>query len=596
MISAVAASFVRGWGALSAALAVFAVALSAPVPVYAGVPYTLLPADEGGLAELLEDRVIDTLQYEQLLTFYALPLSVPRGELVYLTLVFPEIADMIPASYEELSAYQPFDNRGIQRFFDDYPVIAGFEPILRFNVAEPASSRGEVVVGINRSRIDALTGHRARFRFKGGIVSADGGLTLCDSAALWQTRRVDVSYGGVNAHIGNFKRPIPGELALGGFSTLASLMELTDGELGSVAANWLYGGSNTWNGVAVDMREIPGVPAVGVGAFCHIRPGEVGGGGGVDVRVGKRSRVFAGFTGFRLGAEAADAADNGGGVYGNDVNDGNDDGGDDGGGDSGGKSVVTSNYLLAHLYAEYKAGGFRATAETAVPLGEENFLPALSVRLNYRVKGSSAEYHIVSYPADFHAPMSYLKKQLFAEIGERKPSTSSIRKHALRTTVPFLDGAVKLIPELDFTESGGVRRIYGRTQACARVGLADIAVKHASKMFAAGADSMLHTTSASINLQTNYPVEIRAAFQSAYGHRKNTKNTYAFEVPLTAIPSAVITPYIRGKYALTNEYWFGLKSEFHLYKKTWTGVTVETPVNVKGEGDVYVKIASSYSF
>jgi len=556
-----------------------------------------LPEDEDGLAELLSERAIDTLQYEQLLAFYALPLSVPRGELGYLAAVFPDIADMIPIDSEELSDYQPFDNRQIRRLFNDYPALAGFEPILRFNAAAaPSESNGEVVVGINRSSINALRGHRTRFRRKGGILSAEGGLAFSDSAAMWQSRRIDISYKGVNAHIGNFKQPMPGELAAGRFTPLSSLTESADGKMSDVAANWLYGGSSVWNGVSVDVGEIRGAPALGLSAFCHLRPAEVGWGAGANLSVGKRSRVFAGLTGFLLDAAADTGAADGYGVYAD--GDGDDDGMNDGGEAAGKnvvKSVVTNEYFYAHLFAEYKTKSVRASAEVAVPLIEDRLTAALSTRLNYRVKGSSVEYHAIFYPGGDAFPMSRLKKQLLAEAGGKEPSPQ-IQKHAVRMTVPFISDAVKLIPELDFTESDGVKRIRGQAEARARIGGADIAAAHTAKIFTTGADSVLHTSSVSINCKTPYPVEIRASFQSVCGYYKNSRNTYALETPTTLIPSAVVAPYVRGKYILTNEYWVGVKSEFHLYKKTWTGVTLELPVNVKGADNVYIKVSSSYSF
>jgi hypothetical protein len=555
-----------------------------------------LPADEDGLAELLSERAIDTLQYEQLLAFYALPLSVPRGELGYLAAVFPDIADMIPIDSEEISDYQPFDNRQIRRLFNDYPALAGFEPILRFNAAAPSESNGEVVVGINRSGINALRGHRMRFRRKGGILSAEGGLAFSDSAALWQSRRIDISYKGVNAHIGNFKQPMPGELAAGRFTPLSSRMELTDGKINDAAANWLYGGSGAWNGLSVDVDKIWGAPMLGASAFCHLRPAEAGWGAGANLSVGKRSRVFAGYTGFWLGSAADAGAPEGYGVYAD--GDGDDDGMNDGG-DAAGKnivkSVVTNEYFYAHLFAEYKAKSVRAAAEAAVPLAKEGVTAALSLRLNYRVKGSSAEYHAVFYPEDGAFPMSRLKKQLLAEAGE-KESSPPLQKHAVRMTIPFISDAVKLMPELDFAGSGGVKRIRGQAEARARLGGADVAAAHTAKIFTTGADSVLHTSSVSINCKTPYPVEIRASFQSACGYYKNSRNTYALEAPAAFIPSTVIAPYIRGKYVLINEYWLGIKSEFHLYKKTWTGVTLEIPVNVKGADNVYIKVSSSYSF
>jgi len=576
---------VRGFIALAAAVMILSPAGVSALPIE-------LPADEDDLAELLSARVIDTIQYEQLLAFYALPLSVPKGELGYLALLFPDVAEMMPATFEELSEYQPFDNKQIRRLFNDYPALEGFEPILRFNdAAAPGESNGEVVVGINRSSVSALRGHRIRFRRKGGLLSADGGLALSDSAALWQSRRLDVSYGGVKAHIGNFKQPVPGELAFGRFAPLSSLMELTDGNVSDAAANWLYGGSGAWNGGSVDVREIWGDIDAGASAFCHLRPSEIGGGAGADLKIGKRTKVFAGFTGFGLGTAADAGAEGGHGFY----VDSETDGVDDGVG-SGGQTVVTNGYYYAHLYAEYKAKSIRAAAETVVPLAKESLAPALSLHMNYSVKGSSAEYHAILYPKDFAAPMSRLKKQLLAEIGEKDPSSPSMQKHAVRATVPFIADAVKLIPELDFASSGGVKRIHGQAQLLARVGGAVVAVRHTAKIFATSTDSALHSSYASINYQTAYPLAVRASFQSAYGYYKNPRNTYSLETPTTVIPSTVIAPYVRGRYVLTNEYWLGIKSEFHLYKKTWTGVTLEIPVNVKKEENVYVKVSSSYSF
>jgi len=245
----------------------FAAALIALSPAIVSALPPQLPADEDGLEELLSSRAIDTVQYEQLLAFYALPLSVPRGELAYLAQVFPDIADIMPASFEEISAYQPYDNMQIRRFFNDYPALEGFEPILRFNAsAEPERAGGEVVVGINRSSIEALRGHSIRFRRKGGLLSAEGGLALSDSAALWRSRLIGVSYGGVGVHIGNFKQPMPGELIAGRFAPLSSLMELTGGKADGGGADWLYGGAAAWNGISVGVKEIWDFGAAGLGA------------------------------------------------------------------------------------------------------------------------------------------------------------------------------------------------------------------------------------------------------------------------------------------------------------------------------------------
>jgi len=331
------------------------------------------------------------------------------------------------------------------------------------------------------------------------------------------------------------------------------------------------------------------------GAFCHLRPAETGGGVWAGANFGKSARAFAGVSGFRLGS-SADADTDGGAEEGPEAYS-DDDGviADDIGGGSG-KSVAANEYVYAHLYAECGANGLRAAAEAVAPLSEESPAAAMSLRLNCRIKGSSAEYRAVFYPADDVFPMSRLRKQLFSEIGVKEPPQSPVWKHAVRMAAPFISDAVKLASELDFAESGGVKVIHGAAEARARAGGAAVTVKHTAKIFASGADSALHTSRASINCLTPYPVEIRASFQSVYGYYKNPRHTYALEIPLTFIPSAVVAPYVRGKYVSVNEYRLGIKSEFHLYKKTWTRTELEIPAGVKGAGNVYIKASSSYSF
>ncbi|MCL2218444.1 MAG: hypothetical protein FWC23_00415 [Chitinispirillia bacterium] len=557
----------------------------------------LLPPEEAGLIPLLEAEVIDTFQYEQLLIYYALPLSVPQGELARLAEIFPDIEDMMPTA-EQLEGYRPYDNRQIQRLFNDFPALADLEPVLRFNESlSKAGANGEIVVGINRSPVSELRGHRVRFRRSGGIVSADGNLALSDSGALWQGRRVDFSFKGkavpaakgqggkgrqlstgakapggkikqsspvIKTQIGNFRQPVPGELFWGRFSPL------TAAERADVETNWLYGGTNTWNGAALDVRGLPGAPMLGAGAFWHARPGERGAGGAVDWQANRQLKMVLGLTGFEIAGEE-DA------IY------------------------------TAHLYGEYKGKIWRAVLESGLPLGQDNIIPALSLRINYRIRESSAQYRFISYPEDMNAPMSRVKRQLLTEAGEKMPAALSqplqspaVQKHSLRMTVPVsvpLADMMRFIPDMEFTSGGGVvRRVQGRAELRARVGAADAAVKHTYRIFAMGIDSVSHTSSASVSLQTGYPLEIRASGQSAYGHYGDVRNTYALELLYTALPNAVITPFVRGRYVSAHEYWFGLKSEIHLYKKTWTGITVEAPVNVKGAEGAYIKGSASYSF
>ena len=565
-----------------------------------------LPDDEGGLAALLEENAIDTFQYEQLLVYYALPLSVPQGELALLVQAFPDIEGLIPDN-SQIEDYQPFDNRQIQRLFGDFPALAGFEPVLRFNAAAPPllPLSGEIIFGINKSGIDELKGQRVRFRQKSPFISTEGGVSLSDSGALWNSRRVDLRLGSVNAQIGNFKQPIPGELAFGVFSPT--------GGGASISSNWLYATSNSWNGLSVNMAQIPLLPSFAASAFYHIRERERGAGGAVSFRHGKNFTASAGVSGFDILDNISNNINNNNYDINNNniADDNNIDGGDYESGEYDTDTAQTFNntqvnkYLYTiYTYCEYKSKQWRAAAESSLPLDGKSRSPALSFRLNYKIKESSAEYRLVSFPADFNAPMSRAKKQTLAEIGEKitPPSAQSpaAQKHSLRMSIPLavpLAAMTKLTPEVDFTESGGaVRRVYGRAELRARAGVGDFALKHSSKIFTAEADSMLHTSSASVYLQADYPIEVRATGQSAYGYYKNARHAYTFELICTALPGAEIAPFISGKYVTKHEYRLGLKTELHLYKKIWTGITIEIPVNVKGADNAYIKGSSSYAF
>jgi hypothetical protein len=529
-----------------------------PAAAAAQAPFPQLPPNESGLAEMLESGDIDSAGYGQLLAFYALPLSVPRGEMGYLALAFPEAADFLPATPEELAEYEPYDAKQLKRLFSDYPALGLFEPILRFNAAE-ARSPGEVAVGFNRSRASAPSGRRARFRWGDGAFSAEGAVTLDDSAALWQSRRAAASRKGAVAQVGNFKRRMPGaEMATGAFAPSAPLPETAAGG-GFVAENYLYGGSAAWNGASLDIRELPGAAWAGAGAFCHLRPGETGWGAEAAARAGKQASFSAAAVGFN------------------------------------GRNFAL---LSAGYRADGKKGGAgvcEIAAVAAAPLSGENRAPALTLRLSHRAKGAAAEYALISFPANFDAPNSREKKKLLAETGEKDP-TAPLLKHAFKTAVPLAGGAAKLLPELDFASSGGVRRIRAQVEARANAGGAAISARHAAKIFPQNADSALHASSAAVNYRPNYPAGVNARFQCAYGGGKKTNAECSAEFPVTAIPNAVVTPYARGKIASENEGWLGVKCEVHLYKKTWTAASAEAPVNTKGERGVYVKVASSYSF
>ncbi|MCL2689258.1 MAG: hypothetical protein FWE57_05355 [Chitinispirillia bacterium] len=521
-----------------------------------------LPTDERDLVMLLEEELIDTLQYEQLLVYYALPVSVPQGELALLAELFPFLKDHIPDA-QELEAYHPFDNRQIQKFFSDYPFLVSFQPILRFNVSlSSRSSNGEIVFGINKSKIDELKGQRVRFRQKSALISTDGSIVLNDSGAMFRNRRAVLHTPLANAELGNFKQPLPGELFFGNFSALTNENE-------SVEANWLYGAVRGWNGAAVRTEKFAN-GMFGSSIFYHKRPKEQGAGAGLDIYALRGLRIHTAFTAFQIDSVNLST------------------------GDSAFHSVNT-----AHFYAEYKNKIWRAVFETGLSSSQNSSSVPVSFRLNYRIKGSSAQYHLLMYPSELNAPLSRLRRQIHSEIGVKQyQHYCQIQKHSLKMTVPLLS-QTKLIPEIDFTESGGaVKRIYGRTRLKTRIDMVDFSIKHSSKMFTLEADSVFHASGASVYLETPYPLGIRAAGEHFYGSYKHGRTSYSLDLLSSMLPNMIITPFIRGRYSVPrHQYWLGLKYELHLYQRNWSSIAIEIPQGVKGDDNVvYIRGSSSFTF
>jgi len=521
-----------------------------------------LPSDERYLFMLIEEQLIDTLQYEQLLVYYALPLSVPQGELTLLAELFPFLKDIIPDK-EQLEAYYPFCNRQIQNFFNEFPFLAGFQPVLRFNISSASrSSNGEIVFGINKSKIDELKGQRVRFRQKSGFISTDGSIVLSDSGAMFRSRRAAVCIYGINLELGNFKQPLPGELFFGDFSPLTSERE-------SVEANWLYGAVRGWNGVMLQTDRFISGGIFGGSVFYHHRPKERGAGAGLDIYAMRGLRIHAGFTAFQIDSVNLQDAD------------------------SAFYSIHT-----AHLYAEYKNKVWRAAFETGFPLEKSDFIiPPVSFRLNCRIKNSSAQYHLLMYPQELNAPLSGIRRAVHSEIGV-KQYYNQIQKHSLKMTVPVLN-QTKLIPEIDFTESEKtVKRIYGRAQLKTRTETADFSIKHSSKIFTIESDSIFHVSGASVYLQTPYPLGVKIAGEHCYGAYKYERTSYSLDLESSILPNMIITPFTRGRYSLLrHEFWFGLKHELHLYKRNWSSIAIEIPYHVKGdENVVYIRGSSSFTF
>jgi hypothetical protein len=235
----------------------FVTAFAVPLSV------STLPGDEYEASLMLKNGEMDSLDWERVKQFYVQPLNVPAGELRYLKEVVDIAIDGLPVSPEFLQKYAPWGVEDIRRFFQDFPNLVPFKPILSFETGQIAH---RCIAGMSVHADETLR-PAVLSRFSGFFhpgISLTGSAYHNDSVLEWRTRSVDLRIPGIlRLETGNFDALSGGDLFFGYFPD--------DNDLQTTASNWLYSKSRTWNGVlaATDCWR-----RLQVSAFYHQRPSE----------------------------------------------------------------------------------------------------------------------------------------------------------------------------------------------------------------------------------------------------------------------------------------------------------------------------------
>ncbi len=221
---------------------------------------TVLPRDMREAEIMLKEGSLDSLEWELLQPYYVQPIVVPRGELALLQDLFDVRIGNLPVTPERLSVYEPWDAASRERFFDDYPELAKYAPILSFSQAK-TSRLSNVGLGISVSD-DWNTSAQSRFSLlpREGV-SVSGSLAHSDSATLWKKREIAVSIPDmVSVQAGNYYFGGDGGLFYGYFPA--------DTSPPTTLSNWDYGMSRTWNGLCVQSNRWTNTR---ISAFFHER-------------------------------------------------------------------------------------------------------------------------------------------------------------------------------------------------------------------------------------------------------------------------------------------------------------------------------------
>jgi hypothetical protein len=225
-----------------------------------------LPIDEVEALKMINRHELDSSLWDIVEPFYYQPISVPYGELRILTQLFPEYNTHFPETEVQLAKYVPWDKKNIIQFFNDWPELLYFKPILDFSMNVPVKS-GRACVMVDKNGVSETASQRLQFSLEPVTwLSAEGRFILTENIARWKDRMLSISSGTwVAFHAGNVA-PLadPYRLVSGRFSGLEQSES-------TVKDNWFYGDKKGWNTFVIDIAPKSQCNKICLQTFVHKR-------------------------------------------------------------------------------------------------------------------------------------------------------------------------------------------------------------------------------------------------------------------------------------------------------------------------------------
>jgi hypothetical protein len=234
-----------------------------------GLP--ILPADEDEASRMLAEGSLDSSLWNDISQFYTATINVPRGELAILQELFYNLPDDLPVTAAALSAFEPWGKKERERFYETYPDMEPFAPILTFETPSAGLFPGQTAFYFSRRGVTDTS--RQYVRFSAGrekVASVSGRVDFTNAYGRWQRRSVAFAPAkNVRIEAGNFGTTAHQKLFLGYFPG-------KDDDDSLPAANWLYGGARTWNGARMRAGTTRRGDKTGLSAevMLHDRPSE----------------------------------------------------------------------------------------------------------------------------------------------------------------------------------------------------------------------------------------------------------------------------------------------------------------------------------
>lgn len=199
-----------------------------------------LPVDSDDALRMLESRTLDSITWQKIEPYYTIPLNVPSGDFLILKRIFPDVLKQLPSKQIISEKYSPWREEQITLFFEDYPQMIEFEPILDFTGSD--AYKGTVNFSIaNSSVANAGVVHATFSLIPVKWLILRGRTDLRDDHLQWLDRSITFQPSKtLSLQIGNIDWPDEYGLMSGRFSHNSSN--------GSWYSRWLYGNALLWNG------------------------------------------------------------------------------------------------------------------------------------------------------------------------------------------------------------------------------------------------------------------------------------------------------------------------------------------------------------
>lgn len=514
----------------------------------------IIPQNERIGAKLVADGKLDAEFFEQIRVFYSQPIDVPQGELKILLELFPQLSFDIPLSTDQLKKYDPWDQPAIVRFFQDYPAIAQFEPILRFDI-KPVDFRAKAAFVIRNSSASQMFSHGANLSVGfSESLKMDTRITFNNEYARWYRRAIYYApTDKCSFQIGNYGTFFDKGLFYGYFHS-------TDASEDSRINNWLYGSARTWNGVKVQTGEKgeQNSRSFSATAFFHKRETEASGGAVMNIKASDKISVNSGISLLNF--------------------------------------YRHSEYIYyAHCGIKLKFNSLNMEIQSGSEVENPGSIPLL-INSRYKLNSKRINFTLVFLPKDFNAPCSYMVHKIQSNKDEITEAVFIISIQM----VHYLKHWVSLIPSVNVQLTGQKTKSV-RFRVSTINSLSRFKQKLTCSLIPGCGltDTSGYSLRNTLSIYLSKKMVIGSEIDFRYQDRCSYSINGLLDIRMNLLPAMTLQPLISfsHKKGESCSFMYGFEQVLKLQDKTYSQLKVEQSVSSRKKGELLsVEAKTSFLF